>query len=527
MMHEANCDDADHANDAVGADCAPNVAATGVAAPVPDGIASEARPLAPIRADDAGVPDRVVDVIVVGFGAAGASAAIEAAAAGAETLVLERATRGGGATALSGGLVYLGGGTRVQRACGHDDTPEEMEKHVRLAAGAQPDPEKLHAYCAGSLEHFDWLCAQGVEFKDSEYPEKVTHPPTDDCLLYTGNEQAHPFAAHARPAPRGHKPMRPGDAGGYLMEVLMAAAVRAGAEVRGDARAEALCVDPEGRVTGVRVRGDRGVRRIDARRGVVLATGGFIMNRAMVERHAPELTRCNYPLGTEGDDGWGIRVGQGAGGAVDNMHEGLVLNAFYPPESHLKGVMVNARGERFINEDAYIGRVSDAILYAQGGRAHLVVDDAIYGPTPAMHRVAAVGETFEALERELALPPGALVATLERYNAQAQRGLDADHHKAARYLRPLASPPFAALDCSTRGSIYGVFTFGGLVTNADGEVLGEDRHPVPGLYAAGRCTAGLPREGRTYASGLSIGDASFFGRRAGRAAARGVRAGAT
>jgi 3-oxo-5alpha-steroid 4-dehydrogenase len=182
-------------------------------------------------------------------------------------------------------------------------------------------------------------------------------------------------------------------------------------------------------------------------------------------------------------------------------------------------VLVDARGRRFVNEDAYIGRTSDAILRQAEGRAFLVVDDEMYGRTQARHRLAAVEESFEALEKALGMPDGSLVGTLEAYNRFAARGEDPCFHKAPKYLRPLQQPPFGALDCSTSGSIFGTFTLGGLAVTAGGEVLDPDGAAVPGLFAAGRCTAGLPREGRCYASGLSIGDASFFGRLAGRQAA--------
>ena len=213
-------------------------------------------------------------------------------------------------------------------------------------------------------------------------------------------------------------------------------------------------------------------------------------------------------------------MGLGAGGEAINLGEGLVLNAYYPPSAHLKGAMVDALGRRFVNEDAYIGRTSDAILTRAQGRAYLIVDDTLYGKTQAMHKLAAVEESFEALEKALAMPDGVLVATLEHYNRFAARGEDPLFHKAAKWLRPLQTPPYAALDCSTRRSLFGAFTLGGLTVATTGEVLSAQGEVVPGLYAAGRCTAGLIREGRNYASGLSIGDASFFGRLAGQRAAQ-------
>jgi 3-oxo-5alpha-steroid 4-dehydrogenase len=185
----------------------------------------------------------------------------------------------------------------------------------------------------------------------------------------------------------------------------------------------------------------------------------------------------------------------------------------------LKGVLVDANAQRFVNEDAYIGRTGDAMVRRAEGRAWLIVDDTIYAPTQAMHKIAAVAESFEELERELGMPPGRLVETLEHYNRCAERGEDPLFHKAKKWLRPLTAPPFAALDCTLAGSIWAAFTLGGLSVRATGEVLDADGRDVPGLYAAGRNTAGLCREGRLYASGLSIGDASFFGRLAGRAAA--------
>jgi 3-oxo-5alpha-steroid 4-dehydrogenase len=117
------------------------------------------------------------------------------------------------------------------------------------------------------------------------------------------------------------------------------------------------------------------------------------------------------------------------------------------------------------------------------------------------------------------MPEGALVHTIEQYNRFARAGEDPFFHKAADYCRPLSAPPYAALDCTTENSIYGVFTLGGIAILATGEALDPDGKVIPGLYAAGRNSAGLILEGRTYASGLSVGEATYFGRVAGRHAA--------
>ncbi|HET6337447.1 MAG TPA: FAD-dependent oxidoreductase, partial [Polyangiales bacterium] len=122
------------------------------------------------------------DVVIVGMGAAGASAAIEARGHGADVLVLERAADGGGSTALSGGIIYFGGGTETQRACGFSDDLDEMYKYLLAASGPNPDEAKVRLYCERNLEHYAWFKAQDVEFKPSFFAKKTTEPPGDDGL---------------------------------------------------------------------------------------------------------------------------------------------------------------------------------------------------------------------------------------------------------------------------------------------------------------------------------------------------------
>ncbi|MBY0400276.1 FAD-dependent oxidoreductase [Myxococcota bacterium] len=482
--------------------------------------APNALPSQPRRAATIGTWSDEFDVIVVGFGVAGGAAAIEAARAGAKTLILERQTRGGGATALSEGTIYFGGGTRAQKAAGFDDSVDNMLTHVRAAAGPTADPEKVRLYCENSLDHFAFFESIGVEFKDTFFAEKVIFPPTDDCLIFSGNEEAWPFSEDAKPMPRGHKPEKAGSAGAYIIEQMIDAATKLGVKIQNEARVETLVRDDEGRVVGVVAKIEGQERAIRAQRGVILTTGGFIMNRAMVEHYAPDLAKCRYPIGSEGCDGSGIRMGMGVGGAAVNMHEGLMTSPYFPPVSHIKGVVVSAQGQRFINEDCYHGRVTDAIMQKADGRAYLIVDDTLYGQTVVRFELATVEETIEELEKTLGLPEGQLVHTIATYNKHAEKGEDPVFHKAKKYLTPLVHPPFAALDLSVDKSIWATFTLGGLDTRATGEVLTVDGQVVRGLYAAGRASAGLTRSGRYYASGMSIGGGSFFGRMAGRSAAK-------
>lgn len=461
--------------------------------------------------------DLEADVVVVGLGCAGAAATMEAAATGADVLVLERASGGGGTSAMSGGVIYLGGGTPIQTACGFEDSPEEMYKYLMASCGARPDEAKVRLYSEGSVEHFHWFVARDVPFKAVFYPHYSGEPPTDDGLVFSGSEDAHPYNEVARPAPRGHVPRVEGKAGALLMQKLLAAVDRCGARVIADARCRTLIVAADGAVVGAVAKIDGADRFIRARRGVILTAGGFINNRAMVEKHAPLLLTCQYRVGADGDDGSGIRMGLGAGAAAINMEMGSVSLPLIPPKKLQKGILVNRHGQRFINEDAYYGRLGEYALLRHDGRAFLVLDNETFERPEVPREIAGVGETIEELEQELGLPEGSLQATVALYNRHAERGMDPVFRKSPQWVTPLSHPPYGALDCTTESSLYAVFTLGGLHTSVDGEVLTPDGDAIPGLYAAGRTTAGLSAPG--YSSGISIGDGTFFGRRAGRRAA--------
>jgi 3-oxo-5alpha-steroid 4-dehydrogenase len=462
--------------------------------------------------------DASADVVIVGFGVAGASAAIEARAAGAEVLILEREARGGGTSALAGGIIYYGGGTPLQKALGYEDSPEDMFRYLMASCGPGPDEEKIRIFCERSVEHFRWTVAQGVRFKQSFYTG-ISLPLTDDGLFYSGSERAHPYAEIARPAPRGHKPQIAGEGGGaLLMRHLMRAALEAGARVMPETRGDGLVQASDGRVVGVVATLQGEEQRLRARRGVILAAGGFCRNRAMVERYAPLYLACDTPIGVAGDDGRGIRMGMGAGGAAIRMDSGFAALPFHPPEIFIEGILLNRQGSRFINEDSYYGRTGDAIIRHQDGEAMLLLD-AGFPAKPKYLNPPLLGEaaTIPELEAKIGLPEMALQHTVSLYNHYAARGEDPLFHKAPSYLRVLNRPPFRAFDCSARATYYPFFTLGGLHTRASGEVLDAEGEPVPALYAAGRTTSGVSALG--YSSGISLADAGFFGRLAGRSAA--------
>lgn len=472
--------------------------------------------VAPVGAGEVGAWDAECDVLVAGFGAAGSAAAHAAAEAGAEVLVAERAGGAGGAAALAEGIVYLGGGTPVQRACGFEDSVEAMHRFMTAACGPHADEAKIEAYCDGSLDHFDWLVDRGVVFDPSFCRDTSMAPTGEEGLVYSGGEDAHPFAEIARPAPRGHLAKTPRATGWLLMRHLAEAALGAGAVASFDTRVERLVVD-DGRVVGVQATRFGETVHLRTRRGVVLAAGGFVFNDHMLLQHCPPLLRGTFKVGTEGDDGRAIRMAQALGAAVRHMHAGEVALPITPPRTLVHGILVNGRGQRFVNEDTYMGRIGRTALYEQDGEAYLVVDEDAYEVNWMGLGATWVCETVAELEGEIGLPPGSLQSTVDLYNHHAAEGRDPVFHKAPEWVRPLR-PPIGAVDLRVGAAPYAPFTLGGLDTTVAGEVLDVSGQAVPGLYAAGRTTAGVCALG--YASGLSIGDSTMFGRFAGRTAAR-------
>jgi len=417
--------------------------------------------------------DVEADVVVVGFGAAGACAALEAVTAGGSVLILDR-FGGGGATALSGGVVYAGGGTSQQYAAGVTDSPEAMFGYLRTEVGDAVPAATLREFCDGSVAMLAWLEGHGVPFDGSLCPDKTSYPTNRHYLYYSGSElsaaaatasgTANVASAPAPAAPRGHRTRGRGTSGGLLYARLAAAVRGAGVRVFTQTAAERLVTGPGGRIAGVQCRSLRGapgwVRlthrvlhqwsvkpylylpkagrllhrpvawlegryarplRVGAARGVVLAAGGFGANRPMMRSHAP-TARGGLPLATPGDDGSGIRLGAEAGAATACLDRVSVWRFLSPPPALLGGVLVDRAGRRVCDESRYGAALGDAII-GHGGRAWLLVDRA----TRAEARRQVRGSTlwFQRLQAWYLLSTGAVHAPAVAAVA-AKAGVDPD-----------------------------------------------------------------------------------------------------
>lgn len=303
------------------------------------------------------------------------------------------------------------------------------------------------------------------------------------------------------------------------MEALLARASQLGVHTITRARTQRLIVESDGRIAGLMVEYGGRSQAFRARRAVVLACGGFIHNREMLKLYAPELFDCSVPWGSAGDQGDGINMAMAAGAAALRMHQGFAIAPVYPPENVLSGIVVNASGQRFISEESYHGVLGNAIAYHQGGKAWLVTDHrSAYQHAQDNFPRAAIGNSIGDVAEQLGFPRGALQNTVAFYNRQASNGVDPLFRKRAPYLRPLQGPPYSVWDLSVDRAFFPAHTFGGLHTTVTGQVLSSFGEPIPGLFAAGRTTAGLPTAPYS-ASGLSVGDCTFFGRQAGLHAA--------
>ena len=479
---------------------------------------------------------------------------------------------------MSGGIIYMGGGTRQQREAGVEDSAQAMEAYLKLETRGVVGDETLRRFCEESVSMADWLEARGVPLGATLSPYKTSYPVAKHTLYYSGNESLSTSVNHAKPAQRGHRTRGRGLPGGALFSALARAARAAGARLWTQTRVSALLTSPQGAVMGVRAHQCRGLRAlghraldglmfrarygllaapglygllnravvwlergarsmtIRAHRGVILAAGGFVHDREMIATFAPAYLP-GTPLGTLGDDGSGIRMGMAVGGVTDRMERVSAWRFINPPISFTSGVLVGRSGTRVCNEEVYGALMGRRMVEDHGGVAWLILDRALWrrshgelGPSranwfqsvPALvnlwwNRHRAVG--VASLARKMGVSAEALTDTLETYNRAAAGGVDAMGKSAAASERLDLIGPLYAIDCSLGSRLFtcATLTLGGLrVHESTGAVLTQDDHRIPGLYAAGRTAVGVTSEG--YVSGLSIADAVFSGRRAARAA---------
>jgi len=382
---------------------------------------------------DAVIWNDTADLVVVGYGGAGVAAAIEAAEAGASVIAVDR-FHGGGATVMNGGVFYAGGGTAIQKEAGVVDSPEEMFKYLQIEVKGVVSDRTLRRFCEESPAALDWMMKHGVKFNSRLYAGKTSYPTADYYLYHSDSSLAQSYAMRAKPAARGHRVFMQGttSAVGYgvgMYNPLRDEARRLGVKEMIKAEVRQLVIDHAGRVLGVKIlqipsgspeaqeheqletkglkllgmfppafpgasffikRAEKylGPAReieararkalfIRARKGVCLSAGGFIFNRPMVEHYAPKYAR-GMPLGSPGDDGSGIRLGQSVGGAVQRLHHVSAWRFINPPPAWARGMIVNGRGARYVNEILYGASIGLPMCENEGGVGWLILNGALW-----------------------------------------------------------------------------------------------------------------------------------------------------
>jgi fumarate reductase flavoprotein subunit len=465
--------------------------------------------------DEVKLPE-AADVIVLGAGLAGHSAALAAAEAGAGVLLLEKTPRPGGSTLMSAGSFALAG-TDLQAAIGVTDSPEGLEAELNKVAGGKADKALVRLYVEQQAGAYAWLKKQGVVFHKVSLSASTSVPrshPTDPGQLMD--------ALHARV--REHSSIR------YVSGVA-ATALQTGAD------REVLGIEAVHNGRPITMR---------ASRGVVITTGGFTRNRDLVQRFAPELTEAPA-WGGEGNTGDGLTMAWALGADLIDM--GYVTGTFgvainhYPDTSvhegdelllrmamYRGGIAVNVEGKRFADESLSYKALATRCLAQPRAIAFQIFDQRVMDQSAAQPTVNDLkgaldkgvirqADTLADLAAQVGLEPATLEATVARYNGFVNNGDDPDFGRktlGGGFGTPvtLETAPWYALPCSAAL----LSTYCGLRVDMAMRVLDVRRQAIARLHAAGEVVGGF--HGAGYMSGSSLGKSVIFGLIAGRAAAQ-------
>jgi fumarate reductase flavoprotein subunit len=443
------------------------------------------------------------DIVIIGAGAAGMTAAITAHDAGAKVIVLEKMPITGGNSMLSAGGMNAAD-TKFQKEKGIQDSVDIMIKDTMTGGGNINDPELVKILAKNSAGSIDWLTSIGADMSD---------------VGRMGGASVN----------RTHRPQGGSAVGAHLAVVLKKNAVDRKIDIRVNSKVVKILEDKQGRVTGVQVDGKhRGLYTINAK-AVVLTAGGFSANPERVAKYHPEfkgMTTTNQP-GATGD---GMDLGSEAGGVLIDMkeiqiHPTVAAGGILITEA-VRGngaIVVNHEGKRFMNELTTRDKASAAILEQTGKSAFMIFDEGVRQSLKQIDgyfhlELVKEGDTPEALAEQIKVSAQALKATIDTYNQAVDKKDDAEF-KRPDMPRALRTPKYYAIEI--KPGVH--YTMGGLKINTDTQVIAKDGKPIAGFYAAGEVTGGV--HGTNRLGGNSISETITFGRIAGAKAAKVVKSG--
>ena len=496
---------------------------------------------------DAAAEDSTVDadVVVVGAGGAGMTAAITAAAEGKSVVILESQSMvGGNSVRATGGMnagktVYqdeneFGESAGVEKTLktaaekyadnetitalaktvseqwaayqanptGYFDSVELMELDTMIGGKGINDPELVETLCANSADAIDWLDEHGITLHD--------------VSSFGGAS-----------VKRIHRPVnaegKTVSVGSYMIPLLQENCEKAGVKMMLDTTATEILTDANGAAVGVKATGASGETVTVNAKAVVLATGGFGANLDMVVKYKPEL-KGFMTTNAPGIQGQGIEMAQAIGAATVDMdqiqiHPTVEANTAALITEGLRGdgaILINEEGQRFIDEVGTRDVVSAAEIAQTGSYSWLVVDQAMADASSVIQGYikkgyTVTGSTYEELGKAMGVDAAAFAETMEKWNGYVEAKNDPDFGRTS-FANPLNTAPYYAVKV-TAGVHH---TMGGLKINANTEVLNEKGEVIPGLFAAGEVTGGV--HGANRLGGNAVADFTVFGRIAGAAA---------
>ena len=497
--------------------------------------------------NDTAAEDSTVDadVVVVGAGGAGMTAAITAAAEGKSVVVLESQSMvGGNSVRATGGMnaaktVYqdeneFGESAGVEKTLktaaekyadnetitalaktvseqwaayqanptGYFDSVELMELDTMIGGKGINDPELVETLCANSADAIDWLDEHGITLHN--------------VSSFGGAS-----------VKRIHRPVnaegKTVSVGSYMIPLLQENCEKAGVKMMLDTTATEILTDANGAAVGVKATGASGETVTVNAKAVVLATGGFGANLDMVVKYKPEL-KGFMTTNAPGIQGQGIEMAQAIGAATVDMdqiqiHPTVEANTAALITEGLRGdgaILINEEGKRFIDEVGTRDVVSAAEIAQTGSYSWLVVDQAMADASSVIQGYikkgyTVTGATYEELGKAMGVDAAAFAETMEKWNGYVEAKNDPDFGRTS-FANPLNTAPYYAVKV-TAGVHH---TMGGLKINANTEVLNEKGEVIPGLFAAGEVTGGV--HGANRLGGNAVADFTVFGRIAGAAA---------
>ena len=485
------------------------------------------------------------DVVVVGAGGAGMTAAITAAAEGKSVVILESQSMvGGNSVRATGGMnagktVYqdeneFGESAGVEKTLktaaekyadnetitalaktvseqwaayqanptGYFDSVELMELDTMIGGKGINDPELVETLCANSADAIDWLDEHGITLHN--------------VSSFGGAS-----------VKRIHRPVnaegKTVSVGSYMIPLLEENCEKAGVKMMLDTTATEILTDANGAAVGVKATGASGETVTVNAKAVVLATGGFGANLDMVVKYKPEL-KGFMTTNAPGIQGQGIEMAQTIGAATVDMdqiqiHPTVEANTAALITEGLRGdgaILINEEGQRFIDEVGTRDVVSAAEIAQTGSYSWLVVDQAMADASSVIQGYikkgyTVTGATYEELGKAMGVDAAAFAETMEKWNGYVEAKNDPDFGRTS-FANPLNTAPYYAVKV-TAGVHH---TMGGLKINANTEVLNEKGEVIPGLFAAGEVTGGV--HGANRLGGNAVADFTVFGRIAGAAA---------